>query len=105
VRISLFKFQVMNYYVYIMSNPARTVLYTGVTNDLERRVQSHKLKLEYGFTRRYNCVDLVYFEDTDNSYSAIEREKQIKKMRRAKKETLIDVLNKDRVDLSANWNI
>lgn len=90
------------YYVYIMSNPTRTVLYIGVTNDLERRVLEHKTKAIEGFTAKYNCVDLVYFEDTPNIEAAIIREKQLKKWSRSKKEWLIDTLNPSRTDLSTS---
>lgn len=66
------------YYVYLMTNYTNTVVYTGVTNNLERRVFEHKNKLLKGFTQRYNVKKLIYFETTSNIISAIEREKQIK---------------------------
>jgi len=66
------------YYVYMMTNYTNSVLYTGVTNNLERRVFEHKNKLIKGFTQRYNIKKLVYFETTSNIESAIEKEKQIK---------------------------
>lgn len=65
------------YYVYIMTNKSRT-LYTGVMNDLVRRVYEHKNKLIKAFTSKYNIPYLVYYESTSSVYSAIEREKQIK---------------------------
>jgi putative endonuclease len=76
------------YFVYIMSNHSRT-LYTGVTNDLFRRVTEHKGKLIPGFTRKYNVTKLVYFEETNDIREAITREKQIKGWIRVKKVALI----------------
>jgi putative endonuclease len=66
------------YYIYIMSSKNNTVLYTGVTNDLRRRVYEHKEKLVEGFTKKYNINKLVYYEVSRNVESAILREKQIK---------------------------
>jgi len=76
------------YYVYIMSNKSKT-LYTGVTDDLERRVYQHKNKLIEGFTKKYKITILVYYEETTDIRSAIAREKQIKGWRRSKKIALI----------------
>src|ERR1041384_4712457 len=90
------------YYVYIMTNKSRT-LYTGVTNDLMRRVYEHKNKLVKGFTNRYNIQFLVYYESTSSIRSAIEREKQIKGWLRAKKIELIDSMNPEWKDLSEEW--
>lgn len=72
------------YFVYIMTNHAGT-LYTGVTNDLVRRVYEHKQKLMKGFTSRYNIAKLVYFESTSEAPAALQREKQIKGWLRRKK--------------------
>ena len=73
-------------YVYILTNTHKTVLYTGVTDDLARRVYEHKHHLYPGsFTSQYNVEYLVYYEATDNPISAIEREKQIKGWNRKKK--------------------
>ena len=88
------------YYVYIMTNTART-LYTGITNDLERRVHEHKMKLFPGFTARYGLDKLVYFEAGENVNSAIEREKQIKGWLRSKKIKLIESVNPEWKDLSS----
>ena len=66
------------YYVYIMTNDLNTVTYTGVTNDLERRVYEHKNRVKKGFTTKYNISKLVYFENTDDIGAAILREKEIK---------------------------
>jgi putative endonuclease len=72
------------YYVYIMTNKSRT-LYTGVTNDLERRVFEHNNKLIRGFTSKYNITQLVWFEDFNDVLQAVEGEKKIKGWRRSKK--------------------
>jgi len=90
------------YYVYIMTNRSKT-LYTGVTNDLERRVYKHKQKLIEGFTKKYNLTMLAYYELTDDVQSAITREKQIKGWLRRKKVALIESLNPQWKDLSEAW--
>ncbi len=90
------------YYVYIMANKSGT-LYTGVTNDLERRVYEHKHKLIDGFTKKYNITRLVYFDSSDDVSAAIAREKQIKGMLRSKKIELIKTKNPLMVDLSEGW--
>lgn len=81
------------YYVYIMTNKANRVLYTGVTNDLMRRVWQHREKTVPGFTSRYNVVKLVWYEVTSSAYSAISREKQIKAGPRRRKVELIEQMN------------
>jgi putative endonuclease len=91
-----------HYFVYIITNKSRT-LYTGVTNNLERRVYEHKNKLVPGFTARYNISTLVYFEETPDVLSAIAREKQIKGWLRSKKISLIEAVNPQWIDLSAEW--
>src|SRR5262245_45068653 len=91
-----------SYFVYVMTNTSRT-LYTGITNDLKRRVFEHKRKLLPGFTSRYNITMLVYFEETNDVQSALAREKQIKGWRRNKKSELIHSMNPNWVDLSAGW--
>ena len=82
-------------FIYLLTNPARTVLYTGVTNNLERRLYEHNQRLgDAGrFTGRYQCNLLVYFEVCPDALQAIAREKQIKGMSRAKKEALIAAMN------------
>ena len=90
------------YYVYIMASRSR-VLYTGVTDNLERRVYEHKNKLIEGFTKKYNVVELVYYETAGNALTAIEREKQIKGWTRSKKVCLIDAVNPGWADLSDGW--
>ncbi len=88
-----------SYYVYILTNPSETVLYIGVTSNLLRRIHEHKNKLIKGFTKKYNCIKLVYYEVTNDVYSALEREKQLKKWNRKKKEYLINLENPDWSDL------
>jgi len=88
--------------VYIMSSKSK-VLYTGVTDDLERRVYEHKKKLIKGFTGRYNITNLVYYEVTLDVQSAIQREKQIKGWLRAKKIALIEKMNPSWLELSDSW--
>ena len=91
----------MNYYVYILTNAHRTVLYTGVTRDLVRRVYEHKHHLDKNsYTARYNVEFLVYYESTSEVESAIEREKQIKGWNRKRKEKLIESRNPNWMDLS-----
>ena len=84
-----------------MSNWNNRVLYTGVTNNLERRVYQHKNKLAAGFTARYNVNKLVYLEYTSDIASAIAREKQIRGWARRKKNELVESLNPNRQDLSS----
>ncbi len=91
-----------SYYVYIMTNKSKT-LYTGVTNDLERRVYEHKNKLVAGFTRKYNITKLVYYEETNDVQIALAREKQIKGWLRSKKVALIEGENPEWKDLSREW--
>jgi putative endonuclease len=75
------------------------VLYTGVTNNLDRRIDEHKRSVVEGFTKKYQVKRLVYFEETDNINDAIAREKQIKNWRRSKKDALITAFNPEWVDL------
>ena len=90
------------YYVYIMTNKSKT-LYTGVTNDLERRVFEHRNHLIEGFTKKYRIAKLVYYEATNDVREAITREKQIKGWLRKKKIALIESLNPKWRDLSEDW--
>ncbi len=89
-------------YVYIMSNRSKT-LYTGVTNNIERRVYEHKQKLVEGFTKRYNLTKLIYYETADDIRTAIQREKQIKGWLRRRKIDLIESANPQWFDLSDGW--
>jgi len=91
------------YYVYLMTNKGNAVFYTGVTNNLERRVQEHKRKEVEGFTKKYNITKLVYYEVTDDVESAIMREKQIKAGSRRKKIDLIKSMNSEWRDLAEEW--
>jgi putative endonuclease len=93
----------MPYYVYILTNSLSTVLYIGVTNDLERRVYEHKHKLTPGFTSRYNVNRLVYFEETTDVQEAIAREKVLKGWRRSRKADLVTTTNAEWRDLSTDW--
>ena len=90
------------YYVYIMTNNSRT-LYTGVTNDLQRRVYEHKHKLVPGFTSKYNITKLVWYQAFQDVQQAIEGEKRIKGWLRAKKVALIESNNPRWLDLSEAW--
>ena len=90
----------MQYYVYILTNAHRTVLYVGVTNDLVRRVYEHRNHMDRGsFTAQYNIENLVYFEVTSDVEAAIEREKQIKGWNRKRKNKLIESKNPEWKDL------
>ena len=92
--------QYHTYQVYIATNKNNTVLYTGVTNNLVRRIQEHKSKLNSkSFTARYNINKLVWFENYTDVVEAIVREKQIKAGSRNKKEVLINSLNPEWIDL------
>ncbi len=90
------------YYVYILTNNSGTI-YTGVTNNLERRMYEHKNKLIAGFTKKYNLTKLVYYEMTEDVRSAITREKQIKGWLRIKKISLIESVNPEWKDLNEEF--
>ena len=92
------------YYVYILSNWDDSVLYIGVTGNLLRRLYDHQNGLVDGFTKQYNIHKLVYYETTNDVYSAISREKQLKKWRREKKNQLIEAMNPQWRDLSLDWD-
>lgn len=87
------------YYVYIATNPSNSVLYTGVTNNLVRRIYEHKQKKYTGFTVKYNVTKLAYFEAYSDVREAIAREKQIKGGSRRKKLELIEKSNSNFADL------
>jgi len=91
-----------HFYVYIMANKRNGTIYVGVTNDIVRRVQEHKQHtFPDSFTAKYNCDKLVYFEDFKYANRAIEREKQLKAGSRANKIELIESINPEWCDLSA----
>ena len=92
------------YYVYILSNWDDSVLYIGVTSNLLRRLYEHRNGLADGFTKKYNVHKLVYYENTNDVYSAISREKQLKNWNRRKKNDLIAKMNPQWRDLSLDWN-
>lgn len=82
-----------NYFVYIITNKHKNVIYIGLTNDLERRVYEHETGEVKGFTKKYNCHYLVYYEHFSFIEHAINREKELKKWRREKKDHLISEFN------------
>ena len=90
------------YYFYLMAS-ASGVLYAGVTNNVQRRVSEHKQKKVPGFSARYNVKNLVYFEMFGDIRAAIRREKQVKGWLRKKKIALIQSMNPQWKDLSADW--
>lgn len=92
-----------NYYVYIVCNWNNNVIYVGMTNNLYRRINEHKNKIIKGFTEKYNCNKLVYYEYFNDVNSAIIREKEIKKWRREKKNLIIEKQNPEWNDLSEDW--
>ncbi len=92
------------YYVYIMTNRKNGVLYTGMTSNLPRRVQQHKDKVVSGFTSRYNCTRLVYYDSCTSAIGALEWERRIKGWVRKKKIALIEASNPEWKDLSEEWS-
>ena len=92
-------------YVYIMTNNGHTVLYTGVTNDLVRRVAEHKAGVASAFTTRYRCTQLLFFESAESIIDAIAREKQIKNRPRQWKEEMINKANASWRDLSTDIGV
>ncbi len=91
------------YYVYILTNWNNKVLYTGVTNNLERRLYEHQNELADGFTKRYHVHKLVYYDTTTDVTAAIAREKQIKGWTRQKKNAPVETINPEWRDLSKDW--
>jgi len=90
-------------FIYLLTNKNNTVIYTGVTSDLVKRMHQHKTKFYKGFSAKYNCNKLVYFETFTDIREAIKREKQIKAGSRKKKEALINKDNPNWNDLAATW--
>lgn len=93
------------YWVYMLTNEHGNVLYTGVTNNLERRIREHKSGEIEGFTCKYNCTKLVYFEEFNNINDAIAREKQLKNWKRSWKNALVVDMNPEWKDLAADWDM
>jgi putative endonuclease len=94
-----------NAYVYFLTNHHNNVLYVGVTNDVIRRIAEHKTKINKGFTYRYNCDKLAYYEEFALMTDAIAREKQIKNWKREWKNELINNFNPEWKDLSSGIGI
>ena len=90
------------YWVYMMTNQNKTVIYTGMTNDLRNRVQQHEDRKGCSFTQRQNVTKLVYYEEFDRVYDAIAAEKKIKSGSKAKKIALIESMNPYWNDLFEN---
>jgi len=88
-------------YVYFMTNSSNSVLYIGVTSNLQKRVEQHKNHIYEGFTDKYNCTKLVYFEECNDISAAISREKQLKNWHREWKDNLVNQINKEWRDLSS----
>ena len=86
-----------------MTNKNNTVIYTGVTSNLLKRVYQHKTKIKKGFTAKYNCDKLVYFEEFNDINQAIKREKQLKAGNRKYKDSLINYKNPEWLDLAEGW--
>ena len=91
--------------VYILTNKSNTVLYTGVTRNLQRRIAEHRLHLNQGFTKKYNTDKLVYYEIFDRLDDAIHREKQLKRWHRDWKEKLINDFNLEWKDLTEDIGV
>ncbi|MTI41137.1 GIY-YIG nuclease family protein [Fulvivirga lutimaris] len=91
------------FYVYMLTNKNHSVLYTGFTDNLDRRVFEHKNQLVSGFTSKYNCNKLVYFEEFIEKDEALHRERQLKRYKRSWKENLINEKNPEWEDLYGNY--
>ena len=90
-------------YIYFLTNKNKTVIYIGVTSNLLKRIYQHKSKQYKGFTAKYNCDILVYYEEFEDITQAIAREKQLKSGNRKRKESLINLENPNWNDLSEGW--
>jgi len=93
------------YYVYIITTQNNKVMYVGMTNNLKRRIYEHKNKLVDGFTKKYNINKLVYYESSSQIDTILNREKEIKKWRREKKNKLVETLNPEWKDLAVELNM
>ncbi|GJM06483.1 MAG: nuclease [marine bacterium B5-7] len=103
--IPIYTVRMRTYYVYILTNKRHTVLYIGMTSDLVLRSYQHRNKLVPGFTKKYNCTKLIYFEEHDDVGVAIFREKMLKKWERSWKENLINTINPDWIDFYDQLNM
>jgi putative endonuclease len=92
------------YFVYILTNWNDKVMYIGVTSNLPKRIYEHKHELVDGFTKTYHVHKLVYYEETPDVRAAILREKQLKRWRREKKNSLVETMNPTWKDLSEEWD-
>ena len=92
-----------SYYVYILTNDWGNVMYVGMTSNIERRLYEHKLELADGFTKRYHVHKLVYYEQTNDAYAAVTRERQLKGWTRKRKNELVETVNPNWEDLSTSW--
>ena len=90
-------------YVYLLTNKSNGTLYTGMTNNLMRRIWEHKHRINEGFSKRYGLYKLIYFEIFKNPMDAITREKRIKKWKRQWKIELIEAMNPHWKDLAEGW--
>lgn len=91
------------YFVYMLANKYNNVLYTGVTNNIRKRVYQHKMKILKGFTSQYNCNKLVWYEQFEDINLAISREKQLKNWKRTWENALIELNNPNWKDLAEKW--
>jgi putative endonuclease len=96
-------YKVHLYYVYMVTNKGNTVIYIGVTNDVQSRVWDHKQGINKGFTKKYGCNKLVYYEEFQWIQDAIAREQQLKSGSRQRKIDLINLENAEWKDLSEGW--
>ncbi len=96
-------FKIHQYYVYMLTNKGNTVIYTGVTNDIKNRTLEHKQGIYKGFTKKYECNKLIYYEEYQWIQDAIAREKQLKAGSRQTKIDLINQSNSEWNDLSDGW--
>ncbi len=92
-----------SYYVYILTNDWGNVMYVGMTSNIERRLYEHKQELADGFTKRYHVHKLVYYEQTNDAYAAVTRERQLKGWTRKRKNELVETVNPNWEDLSTSW--
>ena len=92
-----------SYYVYILTNDWGNVMYVGMTSNIERRLYEQKQELADGFTKRYHVHKLVYYEQTNDAYAAVTRERQLKGWTRKRKNELVETVNPNWEDLSTSW--